>query len=1049
MRYCLSLWVVILLSGFAQSALGAPAEEVPARSYQTANGLLNRELYDLAAAEYRTFLEHCPDSAKRPMARYGLAVCLFRTSQYEATAAQLEPLVTEGGFEFAAEVGTMLGRCQLELGKPDRAAEAFEQVFTQHGDHQLADDAVAGAVEALYLSGRHEESAARARLLTSRWPDSPWRNRAVYYQALTEIAAQQHADAVNHLRQLLLAESTGELAEHARLLLAQCLERAQEFAAAERAYRNVVASTTSPHRPHATVGLARVLHRRNKVDEAEKLLDQLLEQEVEPELAGEAFYLRGRLHFDAGQYDLAQAAFTAAAPNAAERADEVAYWSAKCLLRRNQPGEAAVGLDALVNEHPGSMLLAEACYDRAIALLKADQVNKAESAFTEFRDRFPEHELAAEAMRLSAILSHRRGDYAQSQAHCQAFADQYDDHARVCEIRFLLGENDYLADRLTAATKRYAEYLESCPEDTQVQIAQFRMGMAAHQQGRFDESVSRLSKLQLNRDSAEQFAPALLALGDAQFQLGKWPEAEHWLGQYLAREPETASSGDALLKLGLSQQRQGKLDQALQTYERLLGSSHAGGHRLQTLFEKGQALVALERIAPAVAAFEQVLTQDRDSEYAAYAHYRLGAMAFGAADYTAAAEHYQHAAQKLPDADLRTEAWFQRCQSLVAGERYDEAHSALKEFLKRFPSHDRATAAQAHLALTLARQDQPAKALAAIAQLDARAVEDLDATSWSNLQYEKAWALRAQGKVEPAARAYRDLLARKDAPVRLVAHATLELAELLADEKNFDEAASLLRRLREQNPAADLLAPDNQERLLYRLAICEFERAQFKTAAELLEEFVSAYPGSELLPSASLYCGEAWVQHNRHSRAVDHFARITEHYPDHSTCESAMLRLGESLAILQRWSRSEQVLSDYLRSFADRDLWYQAQFGVGWARENQERYAEALAAYRPVVERHQGSTAARAQFQIGECLFAQKRYDEAVRELLKVDILYAYPEWSAAALYEAGRCFEEQNKAAEARRQFEAVTERHADTQWGELATRRLASLQADALPGR
>ena len=108
-----------------------------------------------------------------------------------------------------------------------------------------------------------------------------------------------------------------------------------------------------------------------------------------------------------------------------------------------------------------------------------------------------------------------------------------------------------------------------------------------------------------------------------------------------------------------------------------------------------------------------------------------------------------------------------------------------------------------------------------------------------------------------------------------------------------------------------------------------------------------------------------------------------------------------------------------------------------------------MASYRDVVERHKGPTAARAQFQIGECLFAKKQYEEAAGALLKVDILYAYPEWSAAALFEAGRCFEKLTKLVEARKQFQRVVELHGDSEWARMARSRLEETSVAGLPGR
>ena len=66
-----------------------------------------------------------------------------------------------------------------------------------------------------------------------------------------------------------------------------------------------------------------------------------------------------------------------------------------------------------------------------------------------------------------------------------------------------------------------------------------------------------------------------------------------------------------------------------------------------------------------------------------------------------------------------------------------------------------------------------------------------------------------------------------------------------------------------------------------------------------------------------------------------------------------------------------------------------------------------------------------------------------------MDILYAYPQWSAAALYEAGRCFEQMGSPVEARKQFEMVREDHPDSRWAELAGARLDELASRSLPGR
>jgi TolA-binding protein len=50
----------------------------------------------------------------------------------------------------------------------------------------------------------------------------------------------------------------------------------------------------------------------------------------------------------------------------------------------------------------------------------------------------------------------------------------------------------------------------------------------------------------------------------------------------------------------------------------------------------------------------------------------------------------------------------------------------------------------------------------------------------------------------------------------------------------------------------------------------------------------------------------------------------------------------------------------------------------------------------------------------GEAYFHQEKLHEALRDFLKVDILYAAPRWQSAALLEAGKVYERLDQWADA-----------------------------------
>jgi TolA-binding protein len=123
----------------------------------------------------------------------------------------------------------------------------------------------------------------------------------------------------------------------------------------------------------------------------------------------------------------------------------------------------------------------------------------------------------------------------------------------------------------------------------------------------------------------------------------------------------------------------------------------------------------------------------------------------------------------------------------------------------------------------------------------------------------------------------------------------------------------------------------------------------------------------------------------------------------------------------------------------------QALLGMG-------RLDDARSAFRKVVEtRRTGELAAQAQLMLGETFFHQDQFREALREFLRVDILYKAPRWQAAALLEAGKVYERLDQWADAAEIYERLLERFPNEPTAEDArkrrdeTRRRAASKAPA----
>lgn len=1057
-RWIVSGLVILASAGIIVAAGGRamPAQdrdEPATREYLAANGLLNRGHYDLAAEEYERFLKEHASHPKAPFAKYGLAVAYVRLGRHEDAVGALETLQHLRDFEFAAEAQLLLGQSHLTLGQYADAGPPLERVLRDHATHDLADDAAALLIEALYRSEDFDKVGVPGALMAKKWPQSPLRARAELFGGLAEMARDHAGEAAAHFEVILDLDPDGEFAAQASLLLARSHQALGDLDAATRQYRDVLDRGDDALAPDALYSLGGILRREKNPREAGKLLDRLLAEAPDHELAPLAHLERGRTWFDLDKFERAIDEFQVAHDAQPDLGDRTSYWISKSELHLERYGDAAGRLQEAIEAYPKSSLLAEMFYDRAIALLRLNHEEDAIDALRDFRTKFPKHDMAAEALHLMASVSHQLNEYEISAQYSAQFRSQYPDHELKAEIAFLAAENAFLSGDYRHAAGLYRDFITTWPEDAQTRNAVYRLGMAHDRLGEPQEAVKFLSRIVDGADTAPHYRSALRSLGDIHFDQSNWTEAEARYEEYLSFGPGMPGADDALLKLGLARHREKNYDDAIEAYDTLLDGFADSPHRLQAQFEKGQALVQLDRLEDAKAALTSVLEDGADSRFAPYALNHLAAIAMQNESYEEAAEYYQRLAAADVEDHLEAEALFQRGQALMATEQYADAAETFGTLVSKHPASDRAPLARANRALSLARLDRPEETAAAIVEAEREAGDALPHDLAATLAYEKVWAFRALDDLDAAKSSYRSFLEINVEPgsraEELQRYALLELAELEATAKKHDEAIALLQPIASDADALQSMPGEFQERVLYRLGASEYEREQFAEAASAFEDLLARQPEGDLAASASLLAGESRFRLKEFEQAAEHLGAVTQEGVDDSLRGPALLRLGESLAALQQWAKSEEAFRTHLQDFGDSTVWFQSRFGLGFALENQAEYDKAIEEYQKVVDHHQGATAARAQFQIGESLFAQKRYSDAVRELLKVDILYAYPEWSAAALYEAGRCFETMAQIGEARRYFEQVREHHPDTPWATLAEQRISALANPNLPGR
>jgi len=1020
----------------------APAAVQPdSRAYDAASGLLQRGLYDLALPEYDAFLEQHPDHELAPAARYGRAVCLVRLDRHEDALPELDRLGALDDFEFAAEVEYLRGHAHLRAARYAEAAARFGALAERFPDHATAAEARALRVEALYRAGRHSGASAALH------DDAP--PRAVFFAAMADLELERFEPAAERFAAVLEAvleagpegaHGIGDLADRAALLRAQSLDRLGALPEAADAYRLAVARD-SAFTAAARMGLGELLEREGDGAGARVALAPV--RDVDGELGARASLVLGRVALREGDHTRAAEDFERARRTHA-LADEASLWRAKALLAADDPTSAAEVLRRALRTDPSQdgVFRAEMTYDLGVALAQAGQRDDAVRVFERFPRAFPDHPLLPDARYALALVHHGAGSFAEAEAPIHrllalaARGGAEDGSPSSADIRFLAAENAFLLNNLDAARERLTLFRNEHPTDPRSSVAGYRLGLTLHRLGEPETAEPLLRRAAEAVSHNPAFAPALTALAEIARDRGDWPAAARWYDA-AAAAPGAKDPAGALLRGGVAFARAGDHASAADRYRAAIDLDADGPHAAHARLELGRSLL---RIGDPAGAELQLGRITEHETYGVHAWRLLAEAAERRGDSELASERLARASDAAaPDLLATTE--YERGQALL---RSGDAEAAADAFASAAVASDDETdrrRARAWRAIALGRAGQNDVAIGAIDELGD--TDTLDRETRHALLYERARALAATGRGGEAQRAYAALAADR-ASGAMGTHAALELADLrLADNDHAGALRALDRLLSYSQAPAPLI-----ERAAYRAGVAARALGEHARAAEAFERFFdeTSTGDADLLASAAWQYGDVLSAMARHADAAERFAYAAETAADPDTIAASLLRLGDTHAARSDWDASERAFAQFLERFADRPLAVQAHFGVGWAREHRGETDAAIAAYEQAAASGAGPTSARAQFQIGECLYAKGAYDEAIRAFLRTDILFAHPEWAAAALFEAGRCFEETGRPSEARAQYEAVADRFGQTEWADLAAGRLGALST-ALP--
>jgi len=993
-------------------------------------GPVGQGLISQAAGDFEKFIQANPSHKQITVARYGLGVCRFRQGKYDEAIKLLEQVRGDRNFEQADQVLAVLGHCYMSRQKHDQALKVFGELLQKHPASLQAEVARLNQAQIYHATGKHAEAVAACQAFRKKYPSSRLMESADFTLALAQTSLGKWTEASAVLTKML-RNPDSRLAFDAALLLGQCHEGLGKGPEAVRQFEAALKIAPEARKPEATYSLGVAQYSVGKYAEASKLL-----KAIATDKAGGVYAKPARLQLGLAQLadkkvSDARKTLSAVAADDPARAARARFWLAQCDMMEEKYDAARAILDELARRNPKPGNLEDVLYDRAECTFALGRYEPAEQEFAAFVKAYPQSARQPGAIYRRAFCLHKLEKYAESQPLCEALAARKDLPLAPAAAE-LAAENLYMLGKYPQATKAYEALARVVKKEGQRLRVAFRLTQCAYHRGDMEEAIKLARPLAGNSKVVRdvKLRRAVFLLGDAQLQTGKFREAAQTLRKYVPLAGE--DKAEAQYKLGLAQLRGKDEATAVKTFQSLFSRDAKSRWARLAMFEYAQAAYAGKQPDKAAPVLAKLLAADPPDDLAAGAIYLTGWIDYDAKRFDDAARRFGELARRFPKHERADEAAYRQGVALAEAGKAAPALAALQAYVKARSGGQfvrKANHQAARCLVDLKRHDEAAKLLKALAGEEKAATEEM--------LYELAWAQR-ESKDSGAAATYRRLL-KQHPNGKLATTARAELAELLYAGGDYAEAATLLE--------AVVRAKDAETKLLtlarYRLGWCYDKLGQPEKAAETFGTFAAKDSASQFAPSAMFQAGAAYAKLGKTEEAAKQFSALIARFPRDELARTAMLKLGEAQAQTQDYDASAATYADFLKKNPKSKFAYMAEFGIGWAMENRRKYDDARKSYEKVIAAHNGPTAARAQFQTGECYFAEGKYAKAVAELLKVEIVYDYPEWSARALYEAGRAFEALDQPDQARRQYAACVAKYKDTPAARQAAKKIEELKS------
>lgn len=677
--------------------------------------------------------------------------------------------------------------------------------------------------------------------------------------------------------------------------------------------------------------------------------------------------------------------------------------------KANDPDNAAVSLDRVIQETKDNSLLEAALFYSARSLEKQDKIDESEKRYHQLRDTFRKGQYAAYATYLLAEMMEKNN------------------------------KNQEAADLLNDLWQNAAAY--TIPADsTLVQDAQLRAAQMLYKMNKFEEASKAYQAYSQANPGGENMAKALYGAAWAEYQAQDYAEALQ-IAESLQQEslPAELAAGILFLK-GTCSYQQKQYPEAIVYFRQVIADPNSGEYRERSWYQLAWSYYLTKQYDEAIQESQNLLQQNLPLDMSANVHFLLAQTVAQQNKFPEAIGELRLVLDLKPDGEFASEALYLLADLLYRTEQYAESANAFLSYYQKFPKGE-----HAQEALQWACNAQfSAKDFANAIQTAQKLLDTYpDIEGKNDVLYRKALAHYQLKEYDPALKTFEQLMALAG-PERK-AEALYWQAYIYELNENTAKAAELYAQLLNEYPNYE-----NKNEVLLRKALCDYRNENTDDAYRSFVNILETDKAKDL-PAEVIF----WVifqasEKKQHEQALAISEKILALHQEPSIQERALIAKGNELVALNRWKEAKENAETFLKTFEQSLFKPEIYWTLAKAEEGLNDTDQAIAHYEKSLEEltqiGNPDPGFEASLYVDRGRLMQKngKTAQALESFLRVAIIFDHPELTPEAMYRSVQCHKALNEIVEAESMYQELTARYPDSEWTAKAKREFEDLDKE-----